>query len=124
VALEEPPRAEVVELLAREALPAQRRDLALDLCDVRRQVGAGGPALEAVFDLGSGKMMQHDLHHRELVQIRVEQRVDDHPGWVLRTRGPSCYAPAPRTAKSAWNELQGGSAPPLSAMIASKGSER
>jgi hypothetical protein len=23
-------------------------------------------------------MMQHDLHHRELVQVGVEQRLDDH----------------------------------------------
>ena len=52
----------------------------LDLVDVRRQVDVGVAALEAVLDLRGGKMMQHDLHHRELVQVGVEQRLDDHAG--------------------------------------------
>jgi hypothetical protein len=34
--------------------------------------------LEPVFDLCGRKMMEHDLHHRELVQVGVEQRLDDH----------------------------------------------
>ena len=28
-------------------------------------------------------MVQHDLHHRELVQVGVEQRLDDHPGRIV-----------------------------------------
>jgi hypothetical protein len=44
----------------------------------RHQVDAGVAALEAVFDLGGRVLVQHHLHHRELVQIGVEQRIDDH----------------------------------------------
>ena len=81
VALEEAPRAQVAELAAREAQLAERRNLALDLADVGRQVDARRAALEAVFDLGPREVMQHDLHHRELVEVGVEQRLDDHARW-------------------------------------------
>jgi hypothetical protein len=35
--------------------------------------------------------MQHDLHHRELVQVGVEQRLDDHRP-IYRPRLPSSQA--------------------------------
>src|SRR5450755_4253977 len=72
------PAAQVVELAVRKPQPAQSADFALDLRDVRRQVDSRGTALEPILDLRGGKMMQHDLHHRELVQDGVEQRLDDH----------------------------------------------
>jgi hypothetical protein len=78
IALHEPPAPHVVELASGEAQAAQSRDLAPDLADVRLQVDTAVAALEAVLDLGRGKVVQHDLHHRELVQVGVEQRRDDH----------------------------------------------
>ena len=54
------------------------------------QVDAGVAALEAVLDLRAREMMQHDLHHRELVQVGVEQRRDDHRRAVdRRARRPA-----------------------------------
>jgi hypothetical protein len=35
-------------------------------------------ALEFVFDLRSRKLVQHDLHHGEFVEVGVEQAGDDH----------------------------------------------
>jgi hypothetical protein len=62
---------------------AQGRDLLADLGDVRRQLDVGVAALEAVFDLRPREVVQHDLHHRELVQVGVEQRLDDHPKRIV-----------------------------------------
>ena len=73
IAFQEPPAAQVVELAAGKPQAAQAADLALDLADVRRQVDACGAALEPILDLRGREMMQHDLHHRELVQVGVEQ---------------------------------------------------
>ncbi len=78
VALEKAPAAQILELAPGKAQAAKAGDLALDLGDVRRQVDAWRAALEPVLDLRFRKMMQHDLHHGELVQVRVEQRVNDH----------------------------------------------
>ena len=50
-------------------------------------------ALEAVLDLRLGEVMLHDLHHRELVQVGVEQRRNDHQR-MARGRGRGgrrCY---------------------------------
>ena len=73
VALEESPASQVLELAAREAQPAQTADLAFDLGDVRRQVDPRRAAFEAVLHLRCREMVQHHLHHRELVQVGVEQ---------------------------------------------------
>src|SRR5438132_8768338 len=78
VALEKAPATQILELAPSKAQAAKAGDLALDLGDVRCQVDAWRAALEPVLDLRFRKMMQHDLHHGELVQIRVEQRVNDH----------------------------------------------
>ena len=56
---------------------AQIGDPGADLLEVRREVDALGAALEHVLDLRAREMMQHDLHHGELVQVGVEQRLDD-----------------------------------------------
>src|ERR1700720_803281 len=78
VALEKAPAAQILELAPSKAQAAKAGDLALDLGDVRCQVDVWRAALEAVLDLRFRKMMQHDLHHGELVQISVEQRINNH----------------------------------------------
>ena len=78
IRLHEAQAAQVRELLLAEAQRVQRRDLATDLADVGPQVDALGAAAEAVLDLRAREMVQHDLHHGELVQVGVEQGLDDH----------------------------------------------
>ena len=80
VRLHEAQRAQVGQLPVREAQPAQVGDLGRDLVQVGREVDARRAALEAVLDLRAGEMVQHDLHHGELVQVGVQQRVDQHGG--------------------------------------------
>lgn len=48
-----------------------------DLVDVMGQVDAGRAALEPVLHLGTGVLVEHRLHHGELVQVGVEQGLDD-----------------------------------------------
>ena len=86
IALEEAPAAQVRELVRREAQRAEAADLVANLGDVRRQVDVRIAALETVLDLRSRKVMQDDLHHRELVEVGVEQRRDDHAGAAGATR--------------------------------------
>jgi hypothetical protein len=52
--------------------------LGADLAGVRRRSTPWRAALELVFDLRAREVMQHHLHHRELVEVGVEQRLDDH----------------------------------------------
>ncbi len=97
-----------VELVGAEAQAAQRADLVADLVDVGREVDVRVAALEAVLDLRARKMMQHDLHHRELVEVGVEQRLDDHRAVArgggrcgARGRGVGrCYPLAARQGQS------------------------
>jgi hypothetical protein len=77
VALDEAHRAHVVQLGFGKAQFAQLADLVADLVHVRRQLHAGRPALELVFDLRARKLVQHRLHHGELVQVGVEQALND-----------------------------------------------
>ena len=72
IALEEAELPQVVQLLVGEAQRAQRLDLALDVVDERHQVHALVAALEAVLHLCPGEVMQHHLHHRELVQVGIK----------------------------------------------------
>jgi hypothetical protein len=73
VALDEAQAAEVGQLLLAKAQGAQPVDLLPDLVDMRCEVDARVATLEAVFDVRPGEVMQHHLHHRELVQVSVEQ---------------------------------------------------
>jgi len=73
VRFHEAPSAQVSELRVGEAQLAQVRYLGTDLIDVAREIDSRRPALELVLDLRAGKVVQHDLHHRELVQVGVEQ---------------------------------------------------
>ena len=48
-------------------------ELGADLADGRHQVDVRIAAFEPVFDLRRRKVVQPDLHHRELVEVGVEQ---------------------------------------------------
>ena len=78
VALEKAPAAQVLEFLARKVEIAECADLVPDALDVGGEVDIGVAAAEAVFDLRLRKMMQDHLHHRELVEVGIEQGRDDH----------------------------------------------
>ena len=73
VALEVAPSAQVLELVGGEPQRAELPDLVPDLGDERRQIDVRIAALEPIFDLRARKMMQDDLHHRELVEVGIEQ---------------------------------------------------
>ena len=92
VALDEAQRTQVVELALAKAQRAQVLDLFADLVDQAGQRNARVAALEAVLHLRARKVMQHHLHHGELVQIGVEQRVDDHGDGAWRAGGCQCSA--------------------------------
>ena len=87
VALEKTPVAKVIELAPVESERAELPNFVLDLADVRRQRNVGIATFEPVLDFRARKMMQYDLHHRELVKIGIEKRLDDH-----------CKMAAPRRA--------------------------
>ena len=66
---------------------AQGPDLVTDLVDVgaerpagatRVRVDAGIAAPEFVLYLGAGELMQHGLHHGELVQVGIKKTGNDH----------------------------------------------
>ena len=61
-----------------ELQTAQAADFVADLVHMRRQVDARVAAFEFVVDLGARKLMQHDLHHGEFVQVGIEQAGNDH----------------------------------------------
>ena len=70
--------AQVGELVGRELEAAERADLVADLADVRGQVDARVAAAEPVLHLRTRKLMQHHLHHGELVEVCVQQTGNDH----------------------------------------------
>ena len=80
IALDETHRAHVVQLVVHEAQTAELADLAADLVDVGRELHPGRAALVLVFHLRTRKLVQHGLHHGELVQVGIEQALDDHDG--------------------------------------------
>ena len=92
-----PVQVEVGQVWRAKVQGAQEPDLLADLVGKRREVegrrtrrglGLGIAALEAVLHLRTGKLMQHRLHHRELVQVGVEKTGDDHGKGV----GPTATA--------------------------------
>src|SRR5699024_6193835 len=42
------------------------------------EVDAGRAALVTILNLCGWKMMEHHLHHGELIQVGVQQRINDH----------------------------------------------
>src|SRR6185436_10974688 len=83
IRLHEAQATQIGEFLVAEAHLAQVGDARANFVGVGRKIDALGAALEDVLDLRARKMVQHDLHHRELVQVGVEQRLDDHPGRIV-----------------------------------------
>src|SRR5206468_1424174 len=90
VRLHEAQAAQVRELFFAEPERVERRELRADRVEMGTQVDALGAAPEPVLDLRAGKVVQHDLHHGELVQVGVQQRLDDH-AWRIVTLG-ACAA--------------------------------
>src|SRR5690606_39491455 len=80
VRLDEAQPAQVVQLLRGGTQRAQGVDLFGDRVQVRHQVHAFGAAAEQVLDLRAGMLVQHRLHHRQLVQVGVQQRGNDRHG--------------------------------------------
>ena len=78
VGLHEPEASEIRELVFGEVEPAEIVDLRIDLIHEGREVHSRRAALESVLHFRSRKLMQHALLHRELVEIRVEERLDNH----------------------------------------------
>ena len=84
VALDEAQRGQIRELLLAHRERAQMVDLGLNVRHIGTQINALGAAPEAVAHVGVGELMQHALHHRELIKVGVKQRFDDHGQTVLR----------------------------------------
>ncbi len=95
IRLHEAQLAHVVHLVGGEAQAAQVVDLSVDLVQAAGQVDARRAALEAVLDDGPGVLVQHRLHHRELVEVGIEQGLDDH-GRIMRR------PPRPATGPPPW----------------------
>src|SRR5581483_109210 len=90
IGLHEAQAAQVVELLVPEAKHGKRAHFLADRVEVRAEIDAFCAALELVFDLRAREVMQDHLHHGELVEVGVEQRLDDHRRGIVRSR--SCAA--------------------------------
>ena len=87
ITLDEAHGPQIGKLSLLEMQLAQGANLIADLADERRKVHAVGSlarslpriaTLEPVLDLGPRKLVQHHLHHRELVQVGVEETGNDH----------------------------------------------
>ena len=78
IGLHEAKSREIGEFLLPEVETAERIDFRLQFGKEGTQIDARRSALEAVGHFGRRKLMQHALLHRELVEIRVEQGLNDH----------------------------------------------
>ncbi|MNM73673.1 hypothetical protein D3C81_854100 [compost metagenome] len=81
IRLHEAQATHVIQLFIAEAQTAQVVDLLIDLVDEAGQFDTRGAAFETVLNLRAGVLVQHRLHHGELVQVGVEQGLDDRHGW-------------------------------------------
>ena len=86
VALDEAHAPQVVEFVVGEAQVAELAHFVANLADIRHEIDIRRAAAKTVLHIRGGKMMQHHLHHRELVQIGIEQRSNNHDGanWTAR----------------------------------------
>jgi hypothetical protein len=71
VALDKPQTAQIIELVLAKAQLAQGLDFSAYLVHVGHKVDARRAAAKTVFHLRRRKVVQHHLHHRELVEIGV-----------------------------------------------------
>jgi hypothetical protein len=70
---------EILKLTLRELEAAEMIDLFIDFAEVRPEIHSVVPALEPIAHNGAGELMQHALHHRELIEVRIKERLDNHP---------------------------------------------
>lgn len=78
VAFDETQATQIFKFVLGEAQLAQLVHFFANFVQVGAQVDPRSPAFVTVLDLGSGKLMQHHLHHAEFIQVGVEQRGDYH----------------------------------------------
>ena len=69
---------------------AQRFNFAANFVHKRRQFHARIAALKPVLHLCTWKLVQHHLHHGELVQVRVQQTGNDHVEAMARKLTLQC----------------------------------
>ena len=74
---EEADAAQVGDLLVREAQRAEVVELLVDGGDQRAKVDAGRAQAELDADVDGRKLVQHELPHRELVEILLQEGTDD-----------------------------------------------
>jgi hypothetical protein len=53
-------------------------DLAVDIGQDRLKIDVRRAALELVFNVGAGELVQYALHHREFIEVRIEQGLNNH----------------------------------------------
>ena len=78
VAFDKAQRTQVGQFLILKTQAAETANFLPDVIGMGRQVHPGVAALEAVLHLGARKLVQHHLHHGELVQVGVQKAGDDH----------------------------------------------
>ena len=78
IAFDKAQRTQIGQLCVLKAQLAQRAYFLAYLIHIRRKLHARVAAFKAVLHLRTGKLVQHDLHHGEFVQVGIEQAGDDH----------------------------------------------
>lgn len=78
VALDEAKTAEIIELVLLHRQRTQVLDFLSNLIDIRTQIHTFGTATKAILHVGVRKLMQHALHHRELIEVGIEKRINNH----------------------------------------------
>ena len=95
VTLDKAQRMQVGQLGVLKVQTAQGPDLVANFIDVgaKRPAGAAGGGIDAriaapefVLHLGTRELMQHGLHHGELVQIGIKKTGNDHAVTLSRQR--------------------------------------
>ena len=90
IALDETEAAQVIKLLLLKPQAAKCRNFSADFINVGSQINIVITTFEAILDLRTRKMMQHNLHHREFVQISIEQRRNNHGTEIGRLTNERC----------------------------------
>lgn len=78
VAFDEAKVAKVIQLVFLHRKRTQMLNFLSNLIRIRTQIHPFGSATEAIFHVGVRELMQHTLHHRELVEVGIEKRLNNH----------------------------------------------
>ena len=78
VAFDKAHGAQVVQLVWLKVQAAQRLDFTANFIGVGSEIDAGVATFEAVLHLRTRELVQHHLHHGELVQVGIQQAGNDH----------------------------------------------